>query len=66
MEILDLIKQMEVDGSDIIPSGHIPPNPAELLGPRKMKELVECLLEEYNHVILDRLPVMGFADSRLP
>ncbi|HEX3037053.1 MAG TPA: hypothetical protein VHT73_18365 [Thermodesulfobacteriota bacterium] len=54
-----MIRQTEVDGLDIIPSVPIPPNPAELLGSRKMKGLVECLLEEYDHVILDRPPVNG-------
>src|SRR3972149_4013266 len=30
-----------------------------------MKELIERLLEEYDHVILDGPPIAGFADSRL-
>jgi Mrp family chromosome partitioning ATPase len=30
-----------------------------------LKELIERLLEEYDHVIVDGPPIVGFADSRL-
>jgi len=65
MELPGVISQTGVNNLDIIPSGPIPPNPAELLGSKKMKELIERLLEEYDHVILDGPPIVGFADSRL-
>ncbi|MGH7889226.1 MAG: polysaccharide biosynthesis tyrosine autokinase, partial [Thermodesulfobacteriota bacterium] len=65
MELSGVIHRTDVDGLDIISSGPIPPNPAELLGSRKMKELIDRLLEEYNHVIVDGPPITGFADSRL-
>ncbi len=60
-----LIKRGDIPELAIIPSGPFPPNPAELLGSRRMKELIERLLEEYDHVIIDGAPIMGFADSRL-
>jgi len=64
-ELPALVKRADIPELAIIPSGPLPPNPAELLGSRRMKELIEKLLEEYDHVILDGAPVMGFADSRL-
>ncbi|HZX13292.1 MAG TPA: polysaccharide biosynthesis tyrosine autokinase, partial [Thermodesulfobacteriota bacterium] len=65
MELSGVINRTSLDGLDLIPSGPIPPNPAELLGSKRMKELIERLLEEYDHVILDGPPITGFADSRL-
>ncbi len=65
MELSGVISQTDINNLDIIPSGPIPPNPAELLGSKKMKELIERLLEEYDHVIVDGPPIAGFADSRL-
>src|SRR3972149_9515821 len=65
MELSGVINRTSLDGLDIITSGPIPPNPAELLGSKRMKELIEHLLEEYDHVILDGPPIAGFSDSRL-
>jgi polysaccharide biosynthesis transport protein len=65
MELPGVIKRTDINSLDIIPSGPIPPNPAELLGSKKMKELIEHLLEKYDHVIIDGPPISGFADSRL-
>lgn len=47
----------------ILPSGSLPPNPAELLGSMKMRLLKQRLLEEYDVVIFDTPPVLGFSDS---
>ena len=38
-------------------SGPIPPNPNELLGSNKMKELVESLQSEFDYIIFDTSPV---------
>jgi len=47
----------------IIPSGHIPQNPNEILGTRKIGELVEKLNKENNIVIIDSPPVLAVSDS---
>ena len=46
----------------VIPSGTIPPNPAELLASRRFKFLLENLSRRYDRVILDAPPHIGFAD----
>lgn len=61
----NIITQTDITGLDFISSGPIPPNPAELLGSKKMKELIDNLSEKYEHVIIDGAPVAAFADSRL-
>jgi capsular exopolysaccharide synthesis family protein len=61
----NIISHTDITGLDFISSGPIPPNPAELLGSKKMKELIENLTEKYEHVIIDGAPIAAFADSRL-
>lgn len=41
----------------IMPSGPIPPNPAEILGNDDMKKLVEQLRSRFDYVIIDNAPV---------
>lgn len=49
----------------VIPSGPIPPNPAELLAGPRLRHLIERLLENYDQVIIDGPPIMGLADAPL-
>ncbi|HEX9665648.1 MAG TPA: polysaccharide biosynthesis tyrosine autokinase [Thermodesulfobacteriota bacterium] len=65
MELSGVIHHTDVNSLDIILTGQLPPNPAELLGSKKMKELIERLNEQYDYVIIDSAPIAGFADSRL-
>ncbi|RYF16141.1 MAG: polysaccharide biosynthesis tyrosine autokinase, partial [Oxalobacteraceae bacterium] len=46
-------------------AGPIPPNAAELLTGDRFANLLDRLLEEYEHVIIDSPPVMGLADAPL-
>jgi succinoglycan biosynthesis transport protein ExoP len=47
----------------LLPAGPHPPNPAELLGSKRMIELLETLSGEYDRVIIDTPPVLSVADS---
>lgn len=49
----------------VMPSGPVPPNPAELLASRRVAEVLADLLEQFDHVLLDGPPVMGLADAPL-
>jgi len=49
----------------ILPSGPIPPNPSELLGSKKMKDLVSTLSEEYDLILFDTPPVLAVADAQI-
>lgn len=46
-----------------IPCGPLPPNPAELLGSERIRRFLDSALAEYDHVIIDGPPVLGFADA---
>ena len=50
-------------GLFVVPSGPLPPNPAELLGSRRMKDLIEALREQYDYIIFDTPPVLPVTDA---
>lgn len=60
-----LLFQMRDLGFDAMSAGPIPPNAAELLTGSRFALLVERLLENYDHVVIDSPPVMGLADAPL-
>ncbi len=53
----------EVEGVDVLPSGPIPPNPSELLGRPRMREILTRLRTHYDHVILDTPPIGAVTDA---
>ena len=48
-----------------IPCGPLPPNPAELWGGDRLRQFLAEANEEFDHVVFDGPPVLGFADSPL-
>jgi capsular exopolysaccharide synthesis family protein len=53
----------EVEGLTVVPAGTLPPNPAELLGGKAMRELVERLKQRFDLIILDTPPLLAAADA---
>jgi capsular exopolysaccharide synthesis family protein len=49
----------------LMPSGPLPPNPAELLGSRRMAELIDEVKSLADVVIFDSPPARAFADATL-
>ncbi|MFN0088086.1 MAG: GumC family protein [Blastocatellia bacterium] len=47
----------------VLPVGPLPPNPAELLGSARMKQVIETLSANFDYVVIDSPPVSSFADS---
>ena len=47
---------------DLMPAGHFPPNPAELLASKEMLSLLKELEQEYELVLLDMPPINIVAD----
>ena len=47
----------------LLPAGPHPPNPAELLGSKRMVEMLETLSAKYDRIILDTPPILSVADS---
>ncbi len=55
----------EIPGLYILPSGTVPPNPTELLGEIRFKELVRRLRGEYDYVFIDCPPIDIVADTQI-
>jgi len=49
----------------LLPSGPMPPNPAELLGSEEMRKLLVTLSERFTHVIVDSPPAISFTDASI-
>lgn len=64
-EIATMIFPMADFGFTAMSAGPIPPNAAELLTGSRLSVLIERLLEDYDHVVIDSPPVMGLADAPL-
>lgn len=48
---------------DIVPAGSIPPNPSELLGTKRFKNIVKVLKKVYDFVIIDLPPISSVSDA---
>jgi len=62
LELEDVIRKSDVPGLSLIPSGAVPYNPCDLIGSRKMKEMVETLAKNYDYVMFDSPPLVNLAD----
>jgi len=61
----DIIYHSDIDNLDIIPAGHIPPNPSELIASERTDELFENLKKQYDYIFLDTPPVGLVTDAFL-
>ena len=59
----DSLNTGDRDGMHLLPSGPIPPSPAELLSGPRMAALLEQLEHVYDLVVIDSAPILGLADS---
>jgi succinoglycan biosynthesis transport protein ExoP len=62
-QISEAIVMSRGKGLHVLPCGYIPPNPAELLGSRVMREIVAALKTRYDWVLIDTPPVLAMADT---
>ena len=64
-EVLGLIAHHAESGLCLLPSGPVPPNPAELIGSDQMRRLIATLESTFTHIIIDSPPVGSFTDGVL-
>lgn len=64
-ELFETIKATRIANLDILTSGPIPPNPAELLSSRAMEELLAAAFKEYDMVVFDTPPVLAVTDAQV-
>jgi len=57
------IQHTEDANLDIFTSGPVPPNPSELVGSQKMKDLIQVLRKEYDFILIDTPPINLTTDA---
>lgn len=62
-DLASIALQTQVPNLWVIPSGPLPPNPSELLGSRRMDEIIALLQARFDRVIFDTPPVMPVTDA---
>jgi len=62
-EDLQYIKGTLIPNLFVLPAGRLPPNPAELLGSERMKDVLAWLQEQADYVIFDSPPVLAVTDA---
>jgi capsular exopolysaccharide synthesis family protein len=61
----DAIRPTGTPYLSVLPAGHVPPNPAELLGSPKFRKLLEDLGAYYDWIVIDAPPVMAVTDAAI-
>jgi capsular exopolysaccharide synthesis family protein len=61
--IESVIQQTQVENLYLLTSGPIPPNPSELLGGKKLVEVLDALKSQADYVIIDAPPVIAVTDA---
>ena len=64
VEIANAVHQLGDSNLFVLPAGRIPPNPSELLGSDKMRQLIKELSEEFI-VVVDVPPLLPVSDASL-
>jgi exopolysaccharide transport family protein len=57
------LRHTPIPNLDVIPCGPIPPNPSEMLGSKRMSDLLHRLRKEYAHILIDSPPSTAVTDS---
>lgn len=57
------LQETGVEGLWLLPSGPLPPNPAELMASRRMEEVIAALVERADQVFFDTPPVVAVTDA---
>lgn len=65
MHIDEIIKFPGMENIWILPSGHIPHNPAEILESRELAKLIGELKKEFDFIFFDSPPVLSVTDATL-
>jgi capsular exopolysaccharide synthesis family protein len=57
------LQPTQVENLSVLPSGELPPNPAEIMGSQHMQKLLHELAQQVDVVLIDSPPVLPVADA---
>ena len=58
-----IVKIDEIPGLHVLPAGHMPPYPSEMLASEALPQLVQRWREEFRYVVIDTPPVLAVTDA---
>jgi len=61
--VVKLAQATRVPNLSVLTSGPLPPNPAEMVGSRRMRELLERATEDFDLLLCDTPPIVAVADA---
>jgi capsular exopolysaccharide synthesis family protein len=61
--LAEILYDAGIENLDMIFTGPVPPNPAELLGSMDFIDLLDVLRKEYDYIIIDTPPIGSVVDS---
>ena len=65
LDLKDLIHKDHESGADVLFAGATSKNPTDILGSRKMIQLLRSLEKQYEYVVLDSPPILAVSDARI-
>ena len=65
VDLKTIINHSKLANLDVITVGTIPPNPAEMLGSKKMQDFIDLMKTLYDYVIIDSPPIISVTDSEI-
>ena len=63
--VVDVVRKSNVPNLWVLPAGHLPPNPAELLTSRRFHRFLEKIRQQFDWVVVDSPPVMAVTDASI-
>ena len=63
IDLDEAIRSTPAENLFLISAGAVPPNPAELLGSKRMHELLQQLRTRFEFILIDSSPVMAVSDA---
>lgn len=60
----DFAQESGIENLSILTAGPIPPNPAELMGSKRMKTFIDFIKSYYEMVIIDLAPILEVSDTQ--
>jgi len=64
-QLRDAVRTTTTPKLYVLAAGHLPPNPAELLGSTRYLELIEELKHQFDWILIDAPPVMAVTDAAI-
>ncbi len=58
-----IIKIEEIPGLHVLPAGHMPPYPSEMLASEALPQLVQRWREQFRYIVIDTPPVLAVTDA---